>query len=142
MLVRLYATTYPAEVVGMVLVDSSHEDQLARFEAIDPEVAKGLRAPASDESVDLDALSAALHRNPWRSTLPLVVLTHGKVPPAPAGREAQSIAIEKAWLDMQRELATRSPEGQHIVAAQSGHYIQMEQPALLIEAVRQIIHPI
>jgi len=30
-LVRLYATTYPTEVVGLVLVDSSHEDDLVGF---------------------------------------------------------------------------------------------------------------
>jgi pimeloyl-ACP methyl ester carboxylesterase len=31
MLVRLYAHSYPAEVVGMVLVDSQHEEQFARL---------------------------------------------------------------------------------------------------------------
>lgn len=31
MLVRLYAHSYPAEVVGMVLVDAQHEDQFARL---------------------------------------------------------------------------------------------------------------
>jgi pimeloyl-ACP methyl ester carboxylesterase len=31
MLVRLYAHAYPADVVGMVLVDSQHEDQFARL---------------------------------------------------------------------------------------------------------------
>jgi pimeloyl-ACP methyl ester carboxylesterase len=31
--VRLYADTWPSDVVGMVLVDPAHEDQVARFEA-------------------------------------------------------------------------------------------------------------
>lgn len=31
MLVRLYAHSYPAEVVGMVLVDAQHEDQFSRL---------------------------------------------------------------------------------------------------------------
>jgi pimeloyl-ACP methyl ester carboxylesterase len=121
----------------MVLVDSSHEDQLARFEAIDPKVAQELRSPARDEAFDLTAMSAALNANRWRGTIPLVVLTHGKVAPAPPGREAISEGLEKAWLDMQRELAARSPASTHIVA-KSGHYIHREEPALVIDAVRRI----
>ena len=30
-LVRLYATRYPSEVAGLVLIDSSHEEQVKRF---------------------------------------------------------------------------------------------------------------
>nr|WP_295783751.1 alpha/beta hydrolase [Rhodoferax sp.] len=37
MTVRLYADTYPTEVVGMVLVDPSVEDQLAGYRALDPQ---------------------------------------------------------------------------------------------------------
>src|SRR3954470_13384901 len=35
-IVRLYATHYAAEVVGLVLIDSSHEDQVRRFAAVTP----------------------------------------------------------------------------------------------------------
>ena len=40
---------------------------------------------------------------------------------------------------MQRELATRSPYGEHIVAAHSGHYIQNDEPALVVDAVRRVL---
>ncbi len=40
MIVRLYATRYPKEVAGLVLVDSTHEDLLSRFDQIDPEAAR------------------------------------------------------------------------------------------------------
>jgi pimeloyl-ACP methyl ester carboxylesterase len=55
MIVRLYATRYPKEVSGLVLVDSTHEDLLRRFDQIDPEAARELRSPAEDEAVDLVA---------------------------------------------------------------------------------------
>ena len=139
MIVRLYATRYPSEVVGLVLVDSSHEDQLTRFEAIDPGTARELRAPSQSEALDLVAFSDALNANRWHSTIPLVVLTHGKIPPAPPGREAQSDGLEKAWLDLQRELVTRSPAATHVMAARSGHYIHRDEPALVIDAVRQVV---
>src|SRR5206468_1854437 len=70
MIVRLYATRYSTDVSGIVLVDSAHEDQLERFEAIDPDTARELRAPASDEDFDLVAFSAALKASRWQSTIP------------------------------------------------------------------------
>jgi pimeloyl-ACP methyl ester carboxylesterase len=139
MIVRLYATRYAVEVTGLVLVDSSHEDQLIRFEAVDPHTARELRSPPRDEAVDLEAFSSALNANRWRSTIPLVVLTHGKVPPLPPGREAQTQGLEKVWLDLQRELATRSPASTHIIAANSGHYIHRDEPSLVIDAVRRVL---
>src|SRR5471032_2666017 len=33
-IVRLYATQYPSEVTGLILIDSSHEDQVRRFEEV------------------------------------------------------------------------------------------------------------
>jgi pimeloyl-ACP methyl ester carboxylesterase len=139
MIVRLFATRYPAEVVGMVLVDSSHEDQLTRFDAIDPDTARELRSPPRDEAVDLVAFSAVLNASRWHSTMPLIVLTHGKTPPAPAGRDTQVAALEKAWLELQRELATRSPAATHVIATRSGHYIQLDEPTLVIDAVHKVV---
>ena len=139
MIVRLYATNYPTELTGMVLVDSAHEDQLERFDAIDPDTARELRAPASDEAFDLVAFSAALKARRWQSTIPLAVLTHGRTPPAPPGREAQTSALESTWLDLQRELATRSPAATHIIATRSGHYIQKDEPTLVIDAVHRVV---
>ena len=139
MIVRLYAMKYPAEVSGMILVDSSHEDQLTRFEAVDPETARQLRSPGRTDAPDLAALSDALNAYRWHSAIPLVVLTHGRMPVAPAGREAQTDGLEKAWLDLQRELATRSPVATHVIATRSGHYIHRDEPSLVIDAVRQVV---
>jgi pimeloyl-ACP methyl ester carboxylesterase len=39
-------------------------------------------------------------------------------------------------------LARRSPHGRHIVAAKSGHWIQLDEPELVVEAVREMIRTI
>lgn len=36
-------------------------------------------------------------------------------------------------------LARRSPHGKHIIAAKSGHWIQLDEPELVVEAVRQMV---
>ena len=39
----------------------------------------------------------------------------------------------------QRELASRSPRAEHIIAKQSGHFIQNDEPQLVIAGVRRIL---
>ena len=41
--------------------------------------------------------------------------------------------------ELPAELAALSPRGKRVVAEQSGHYIQVEQPKLVIEAIREVV---
>ena len=43
------------------------------------------------------------------------------------------------WQDLHRELATRSPQGEVVVAIGSGHYIQNDEPQLVIDAIRRVV---
>jgi pimeloyl-ACP methyl ester carboxylesterase len=52
---------------------------------------------------------------------------------------AQDSLVETAWLDMQRELASRSSQGRLVVAQKSGHYVQAEEPELVISAIREVV---
>lgn len=130
MIVRLYAMRHPDRVHGMVLVDSAHEDQLRRFAEADPSAGTAEPSALRAEAFDLPAISAALEAEPWRTSIPLVVLSRTAQP------QNQMAAI---WQDLQRELATRSPGASHIVAEHSGHYIQKDEPSLVIDAVRRVI---
>jgi pimeloyl-ACP methyl ester carboxylesterase len=139
----LYAHQYPGDVVGMVLVDSSHEDQVGRDKAlITPEHAKrrhnGLMQ--NEEGVDMDQVLAQVRAAHWRTNIPLYVLARGRVDPYPADWSAETIARrEQAWREMQEDHARRSSNGKLVVAEKSGHDIQDEQPELVIDAVRQVI---
>ena len=144
-LIRLYAQRYPAEVRGLVLIDSSHEDQVRRFAAVPapapPPPASmpalpGLPAPVirpMSEPIDLDGMAEVMSQSPWHANIPLVVLT--RTAPADAAGDPRG-AI---WQELQRELATRSPQAEHIVAPNSGHYIQNDEPALVIDAIRRVM---
>jgi pimeloyl-ACP methyl ester carboxylesterase len=70
--------------------------------------------------------------------LPLIVLRHGKsmfgsLPPADAA------AMEQQWQAFQEEMAGQSTSSRIVVAANSGHAIQVEQPAVIVEAVQQLL---
>jgi TAP-like protein len=47
--------------------------------------------------------------------------------------------IESTWLASHDFLAALVPDGRHVIAEKSGHYIQQDQPDLVIKAVRQVV---
>ena len=68
--------------------------------------------------------------------LPLVVLSRGQ---AEAGMDANTSAqSEKVWTQMQLELTALSSQGRRVVALKSGHSIQLDQPELVIGAIREV----
>lgn len=69
-----------------------------------------------------------LRARPALGALPLIVLVSD-----------QSIATAPHWADAQRRQAALSSEGRMIVAAGSSHSIQMDQPRLVIDSVREVI---
>ena len=183
--VRLYAGRYPAQVVGIVLVDPSHEDAFTRIDAHrdqqetrrygllraqaaacvqeltqhhadsawrarciepdDPRYDRGLNAARRTvasrlfyQRAQLDELThyadgssfAQVHaaRRPL-GALPLIVLT------------AQQTLLQAGddWLDLHRELAALSSRGQQRTVAGAGHYIQLDRPDAVIDAIAEVI---
>jgi pimeloyl-ACP methyl ester carboxylesterase len=182
---RLYADRFLQEVAGMVLVDPSHEDGIARIDAqrsgqesrryraevrrLAGCVATPARTMASagfrqrciepDDprySTTLNDARVAIARQPtfqraqlaetvnylngrsfadvrqarrWYGALPLVVLTAG-----------QTVAQDGPdWLQMHRELAALSSQGVQRTVTDTGHYIQLDRPAEVIMAIRQVL---
>lgn len=71
--------------------------------------------------------------------LPLFVLTRGLPDSLPILSEQENTQYDASWHEMQRELVGLSSNGKQIVAQSSGHYIQLDEPNLVIEAVRELI---
>jgi len=47
--------------------------------------------------------------------------------------------LHQTWLHRQTQLARLSSQGVLTVVENSGHWIQLDQPALVIEAIRQVV---
>lgn len=165
---QLFARRYPYLVSGLVLVDSSHPEQVERF--LEPPISLNT-APSSkwglvqfsDPPKPHEKLPAEIRERlfyqsiHWRTrrtlareylsfkdsarqikqsqslkATPLVVLTRGKrVWP----NDKRGGLIEDLWLEMQSELAQQSKESAHIVAAESGHHVHIDQPGLVAYAI-------
>jgi len=139
--VRLFASQYPAEVAGMVLIDASYEEQYLRFAAIKSagERTTYLRHESGEncEKVNLIASAELVHAAPSLPLVPVVVLTadpyQGKDSPADA-KWAQ------LQLEMQSRLARLVSEGKQTMVAGSGHFIQQDQPKVVIDTILAIVN--
>jgi pimeloyl-ACP methyl ester carboxylesterase len=156
MYTRLYAATYPDEVAGMVQVDAmserfravlTAEEWAASLEIFDaPSMLPQLAAYRDYERIDFDAVFDEMLRattaQPLRP-MPLVVLSAGVVPDTselgltlPSGFQETFTAAARANQAFQARLL---PNACQVIVAGSGHYIHVEQPQVVIDAIRQVV---
>src|SRR5829696_4975639 len=154
LIVRLYAATYPGEVVGMVLVDATHEDNWSRLEEeIGPDVwptavaqftqavAAGVLEPLALEATADEVREAREDR--LLPAMPLIVLTHTEPPDAATLLPGLSVAAsEGLWSEQQVDLVTLLPDSRQIFAEGSGHYIQNDRPDLVIDAIADVVEAV
>ena len=112
-------------VVGVVLIDATPPGLIAVFDRF------GIPIPPPDDLVENEEgfdyrVSATQIRDagPF-PPVPLVVLTHGE--PGSYGPP-----LEEIWQELQVAQSLLSPEGRLIVARKSGHFIQNDQPRLVV----------
>lgn len=176
---RFYAQ-HPGMVAGMLLVDSSHEQQQRHFAAADwrkgpvllvrvaakrqarilgarrvaaslglvhgldadiareaqPEYAMAYRAvllSSRQRRVSVRELLMMTHtwgQPPRLDSIPLTVLT--------ALRRLDE-SLLPAWAQMQEELAALSSDSVHVTVRESGHYLHLDDPDLVVKAVRDLV---
>ncbi|TYS47686.1 alpha/beta fold hydrolase [Bacillus infantis] len=132
---RMYATAHPDEVRGLVLVDSTPEDYRERFLPAMPEDFQEAYHKQFVREGNYDEFMESLQQlkdTRRRLDVPLIVLSAGKK----AHYSAESQAL---WNDMQRELLEISSHGELVIAENSAHYIQRDEPDVIVDAVRKLI---
>lgn len=203
-IIRTFANQYPKEIAGMVLVDSSHEDQLVGI--IDPatkqgkivrwrELSRGRQIPPVQSTMPasggatttqgmirssaqpkitapFDKLLLNIQQirlwatsqpnyNPARLSevdfiseelaniyadrkngkyllgkMPLIILTReiGDYP----GTDAEKKQLDEDRKRLQADLLTLSSNSKQIIAKTSGHHIQLDDPELVTDAIKQV----
>jgi pimeloyl-ACP methyl ester carboxylesterase len=179
---QVYASHYPDEVAGMVLVDSALEDEKAvtLTQSLQPSPVllkiyatigltrlpytlggepPGLTSPeledeqaaisshrkhvfaVADETSSLQESFNENRADPMSlGNKPLMVLSAGFVQLTGTGLSQEQVnLIDELHSDSQAALTRRSENAKQIIAEDSGHYIQVERPALVIDAVRHVV---
>lgn len=125
MVVRLFAAAYPDEVVGVVLEDSSQEDEIAAYREVQapPWIDGGSR-------IDIRATESALRDAGDLGDLPLLVVTAGIY---------EDVLDPRFAFEMQQRLAELSTSVVHVVAKRSGHFVHDQNPQLMAQAVGEMV---
>lgn len=158
--VRIYAERYPSDVMGMVLVDPTHEStvlynlrvarwarirELATGRAIPEPQRDGKRAEGYDPDADyfadeLQALYESRKANPQPlGERPLFVLAAGQRP-APPGTS------DSLWRELRAEkeaqvldLAALSRNSKFVVDSSSSHQIPSQNPDLVARTIESVV---
>jgi pimeloyl-ACP methyl ester carboxylesterase len=155
--VLVHADEHPDDIVGAVLVDARPPEATDRWlAALPPE------APAESDAIrgnreELTTFEQDPTRNPEGLDLiasakevvaasgfgsdPLVVLTAANdetdlwegIDPALAA------TMHGIWIELQEGLAARSTAGRLVVVEDAGHFIQLDQPRAVVDAIREVI---
>ena len=92
------------------------------------------------EGDHLDADSAELGSTPFDfGAKPLIVLSRGVDEGGPGVPRDAVPKVEAAWRAGHAALAARSTRGKHVTVAGARHYIQIDKPAAVVDAVRQVV---
>jgi pimeloyl-ACP methyl ester carboxylesterase len=140
--VRVFAAMYPKEVVGMVLLDPSQEsfndwlkqNQPARLKDAQAQIARaaeGVRA--EDAATEASYGEARVAKVPAGILVILLSATEDETMPADARR---------IWIEKHKEWVATVPGAKHIVVEKTGHFIQAQQPKLVIDTIRQTLKQI
>ena len=137
---QLYASTYPSEVAGIVLVESSHPDEVDVFQShlTEAQVAED-RAAIQDnpEGVDVLASFAQAQVAVDLPAVPLVVVSAARSDGWPPDWDAE--LFDRLRTQQQRQRAALAPGGQRVIADDSGHNVPFEQPEAVIAAIVTVV---
>ncbi|HZI87431.1 MAG TPA: alpha/beta fold hydrolase [Pyrinomonadaceae bacterium] len=137
--VRVFAGMYPTEVSGLVLIDPSQEAFNAYLRLNPPptlkeEEAKIAKAPQGvrDEYDAVQATYEQAQSAKVPSGVPVILLTATQDSGMPA-------EMKRVWAEKQKEWIAKVPGGKLVVAEKSGHFIQAQEPDLVIAAIKEVM---
>jgi len=160
--VRVFASDHPERAAGLVLVDASHEadahevPSMARFvpvlstlgvlrllgvsfgervESLPPSVQRYAKATsfrsagyqaAADEIIHIEESVSEVRSSRRQLTIPVVVVTGAR-------------GANENWRKLQHDLTSLSERGCLMIARQSGHVVQVDQPEVVVDAIRGVV---
>ncbi len=152
--VRRFASLYPDEAAGLVLVDPAHEKLGARWEELD---AASWLAYVRGQKTFYATIRGTVHEEfeaflrvmeeeavPGLGSLPdipVVVLTAMRPVEEPRW-VGETLEGQEVWHDLHQEWVRQVPDGVHLVTETSGPYIHLEEPELVVQAIRDIVEAV
>jgi pimeloyl-ACP methyl ester carboxylesterase len=141
--VQLYAYQYPEEVAGLVLIDPTPEEftpgLIELLTSLGTPIPEEPPAPVTIEQVTMEQMREARASGPLPA-VPMVLLSHGMPPVAEERPPGWPVEEEEALFQrLHLEIVASVPGARHVIAEESKHDIQNEQPDLVIAAITDVV---
>jgi pimeloyl-ACP methyl ester carboxylesterase len=133
--IRIFASLYSDEVVGLVLLDPSQEDFIEWMRINHPaQNFKRSDLEGWPEGLGIEATLQELKAVGPLPDVPTNVVSAAKPSTDALVNEVrpEHIASNKRWVES-------LPRGRHVVSDKTGHGVQVEQPDLVIDLIREVV---
>ena len=160
--VRVFASDRPERTAGLVLVDASHEDDahevppMARFVPLLSTIGAlrlfgvsfGQRVETLHPSVRRYALATSFRAAGYQAAADELIHIRDSVLEVRSSRRTLPIPVvvvtgargtDENWRRFQQDLTTLSERGCLRVAPQSGHVVSVDQPEIVVDAIRSVV---
>lgn len=148
LIVRYYAHQFPGEVVGLVCIDcipddwfeyirTTHSDEEVEMfnRVLDPHQYEGV---LKDEWEQFEYNCELLRGLEIPRNIPTRIITATQY-----GKDQQALGYHPedmtAWANMQAEMINNVKDSEQIITENSGHAVQLTEPELIIDAVRELV---
>ena len=144
LIATLYARTHPESVGGLVMVDTVTqlmEDVISPAKLASWDATNAMTSPQVREGVRLIDAFGQINAAPPLPEVPAVVLSADKpwrIDLLPPDAVTDDMVTFDDWLSSLDRLAT-DLEADHITTTDSGHDIYLYQPALVVDAIREVV---
>jgi pimeloyl-ACP methyl ester carboxylesterase len=138
-----YAPDHQDRVAGLVLMDATSPTQTADIEAVVPDSATGVAADLKAQTVaalageNPELLSVPDGEVSSAGDIPVEVIQHGKQYLAAVPEYGP--AMEQAWAAGQRKWLGISSRANLSTAANSEHYIYVDEPQVAVRAIQRVV---
>jgi pimeloyl-ACP methyl ester carboxylesterase len=145
---NLFARMHPQETAAVVFLEAMHPRDREVLQQHETQLTRALTQLFSlpqwlfkaNLHSEIDAIARTVAEiaaaGPFPA-IPLAVVTGGTTPP----KWLMSPAALQARRAHQQELARLSPKGKQVIAARSGHFPQLTEPQLVLDAIRRLAAP-
>jgi pimeloyl-ACP methyl ester carboxylesterase len=133
---RIFASLYPDEVVGMVLLDPSQEDFIHWMEIHHPQ--ETIKKSETINWPEAAGIWKTLDQLKLCAPLPAVPVT--VVSATRFINDPKRIEVLPIWIKSHEDWVRTLPHGRHVLAPNSGHGVQIEAPELVVDLIREVVN--
>lgn len=148
-IIRKFQNSYPAKIIGLIMVDPSHESLMEKIlESKPKEQAEMMRngmngfyanqpIAIQNEFKEISNAEKAMKNINFPKNIPITLIASYQTPPPPFSPE--DIKIKKELFNNWIESA---PQTKLISTTNSGHYVHYTEPKIVINAITEMINSV